>query len=141
MSEDKKSDIGDKIGAIITIAIFLAIVGAILNIIFGGFLKATPGMNIDTATTQNKLTDALYTKFNDFGRLELCLDYSIHAYISRTNYMRIPYPDRDEAISNVGKIWCGRIPHYFLPKFFIDDIQTGKELGTCGCVTGWVSKE
>jgi hypothetical protein len=143
MSKDKKTDVGDKISLIIGIAIFLAIAGAFLNVIFGGFFKATPGMNIDTATVQDKLSDVLYANFDEFGRLEVRLDYSMHAYIPRTNYMKVPYPDRDESIRNVGKIWCGsrRVPHYFLPKFFINDIQTGKELGKYGCVTGWVSKE
>lgn len=144
MSEDKEMSIEDKFSMLIILLILIAIAGAILNVMFGDCLKATASMNIDTATTQNKLIDALYENFNESGgRLELNLDYSVHAYISKSNYMQIPYPDRDEHIRNLGRIWCNgnKIPHYFLPKVFINDIHTGEKLGSCGCVTGWVSKE
>jgi hypothetical protein len=32
--------------------------------------------------------------------------HSVRAYISKKNYMIVPYLDRDTAIAAVGKAWC-----------------------------------
>jgi hypothetical protein len=93
----------------------------------------------DTAKAQEKIGDALYRVFGEYGRLEVREDSSVRAYISRESYMAVPYPDRAEAVRTVGESWCTNegIEQWFLPKVVLRDIQTGEKLGSYGCLTGW----
>ncbi len=86
---------------------------------------------------------ALFWTFNDFGRLEVHRDYSVSAYISKKNYMLVPYPDRDKAITSVGRRWCENkgVFRWYMPKVILRDIQNGEELGSYSCLFKMVSKK
>lgn len=134
-----KGNVFRYIGYIILLIIFVQ-VGIVL---FGDWFKADKTVIKNSSVAQKKLSEALYQVFNDYGKLEVRQDYSVRAYISGKTYMSIPYPDREAAITKVGKTWCEEngINIWYLPKVQICDVQTGEVLGTYRCLLGLVSKK
>lgn len=58
-------------------------------------------------------------------------------YLRKTDFETVPYPDRAEFVTAVGKAWCnntGEDSHWLLPSVYISDIRTGNELATYDCV-------
>lgn len=142
MGEEKTSNSGEKaLKGVVGICILLIIVQVGI-VLFGSWFEADKIVLKNTAKAQENIGNALLLTFNDFGRLEVRLDYSVRAYISKKNYMLLPYPDRDEAIARVGKAWCENkgVNRWYMPKVVLRDIQTGEELGCYRCLFGFVSK-
>jgi hypothetical protein len=141
------SEVGKKLGkfcgGIIGFVVAIVIVVNAGTALFGGWFEANKSVMKDTAKAQEKIGSALYQTFGETGRLDVRGDCSVRAYISRQNYMLIPYPDRDQAIRTVGAAWCEdeEITGWYLPKVYLRDIETGEKLGSYGCLTGWVSKK
>lgn len=111
--------------------------------LFGDWLKADRIVLKGTAKGREDIHNALLQNFNDFGRLEVREDYSVYAYISKKNFMLIPFPDRDEAITRVGKAWCENegVIIWYMPKVVLRDIETGEKLGCYRCLFKFVSKK
>ncbi len=129
-------------------ATIVCVVGTLVLVVIaaamlGDWLKADKTVENNTVTAQRALRDGLLTVFGDPGRLEVRANLSVRAHISETNYVRVPYADREEAIRTVGRAWCQdkEIRSGFLPKVLLYDLETGDRLGSYGCDTGWVSKE
>jgi hypothetical protein len=124
-------------------ALFALIIAVLAGMaLFGGWFEASKSVMEGTAEAREELASALYMVFGEFGKCEVRQDYSVRAYISKHSYMQIPYPDRDKAITSVCKVWCkgNGVEWWHLPKVVLRDIQTGENLASYGCLTGWVSK-
>ena len=143
MSANKTSNSGKTAVTIIGIIMLLAIAVQVGIALFGDWFEADKTVMKNTVTAQQTLKNALFITFGDLGRLEVRQDCSVRAYISKRNYLQIPYPDRNEAIRTVGKAWCEdkKIVSWRLPKVLLRDIETGEKLGSYGCLTGRVSKK
>ena len=116
MSEEKTSNLG-LLRNIIGICII--VIGVQVGIVlFGSWFEADKSVLKDTAKAQEDIGSALFLAFNDFGRLEVRYDYSVRVYISKKSYMLVPYPDRDKAISTVGRAWCDNesVNFLYMPK-------------------------
>ncbi len=111
--------------------------------LFGEWFEASEGVVNDTVKAQQELNTALYQVFNESGRLEIRENCTVRAYISKENYMQVPYPDRNGAIRAVGKAWCTNTESERChgPMVELRDIQTNDELGSYACLTGWVYKK
>lgn len=72
--------------------------------LIGDWFKADKTVLKESAIAQQRLTQALYQAFNDYGQLEIYQDYSVRVYIPRNNYMRIAYPDRGAAITTAERL-------------------------------------
>jgi hypothetical protein len=123
--------------------LLLIIIVQIGIVLFGDLFDADKTVLEDTSEAQERLGQSLYQVFNDNAKLEVRQDYSVHAYISIKNYMSIPYPDRDAAITKVGKAWCDEkgMNIWYLSKVQIRDIESGDALGTYRCFFNFVSKK
>lgn len=124
--------------------LILTIVAVQLGVVlFGALFDADTIAIKDTSAAKEKLGKTLYAVFKDYGRFDVRLDHSVRAYISRTKYMSIAYPDREAAITKVGKAWCEDkgVNIFYLPKVQIRDIETGDVLGTYRCFFNFVSKQ
>jgi hypothetical protein len=118
--------------------ITLVIVGEIGIALFGHLFKADEAVWKETGDAQANISRALFHTFEDFGKLDVRLDYSVYAYIPKKDYLRVPYPNRDDAIAIVGKAWCQnrRVidSKHRMPKVVLRDIQTGEELNRYRCL-------
>lgn len=143
MGEEKTSKSCEAVLTFVGFCILLIIVSVGPIALFGSWFEANEIVLKDTAKAQEDIRNALLLTFNDFGRLEVRRDYSMRAYISKKNYMFVPYPDRDEAITSVGKIWCENkgVFRWYLPGVILRDIQTGEELSNYSCLFGFVNKK
>lgn len=143
MGEKKRSHSWKKGLKVVVGFCILLIIVQVGIALFGSWFKADKIVLKNTAKAQEDLGNALLLTFNDLGKLEVRLDYSVRAYISKKNYMLLPFPDRDEAITRVGKAWCENkgVIHWYMPKVVLRDIQTGEELGCYRCLFGFVSKK
>lgn len=143
MSEKKTSKSQEKALNIVGVIFILIIAVQIGIALFGSWFEADKAMLRKTAKAQEDLHNALLLGFNDFGRFEIRYDYTVRAYISKENYMLVPYPDRDETIATVGKAWCKNkaVIRWYMPKVVLRDIQTGEDLGSYGCLLGFTSKK
>ena len=68
-------------------------------------------------------------------RLEILHGGNLEVYLTRAEFERIPFPDRTEAVTSVGKAWCSNIAHTYLPSVRFRDIRTGEEFASYGCVS------
>lgn len=143
MSENKASKSAEKTGGVIGGIIVLIIIVQVGIALFGDWFQADKTVMNHTSEARDKLSNALFLTFFDYGRLEIRQDYTVHAYISKKNYTQVAYPDRDEAISAIGKVWCEDkgINSWYIPKVVIRDIQTGEDLGTYRCLSKFTSKK
>lgn len=143
LGEEKTSNSGKKTLKVVVGICILLIIVQIGIALFGSWFEADKIVLKRTAKAQEDIENALFLNFNDFGRLEVRADYSVHAYISKKNYMFLPFPDRDEAITRVGKAWCENkgVIRWYMPKVVLRDIQTGEQLGCYRCLFGFVSKK
>jgi len=150
MSDERKSEFwkywtkfyADLVKAFTRLAGVLASILALLIIfqigvaLFGDRFEASNADLKKTEKARADISNALFLIYNDFGRLEVRSDHSVHAYIQKKDYMSVPYPDRSNVISFVGKEWCKNkgVNHWYLPKVVLRDIQTGEILDSCYCL-------
>ncbi len=115
---------------------FLFILYLAGNAAFGGFFKASNGIEKETTKAQTNLHNALFYQLSDYGKFEVKFDYSVYAYIDRINYENIPYPDRATAMSEIASRWCKdeKINRAFLPKVVLKDIRTGETIASKRCI-------
>lgn len=142
MDEEQKSGWRKALDVVVYLGILLVIVhGGIA--MFGDWFQANKTILKDTRKAQENIRNALLLDFNDTGRLDVRYDYSVLAYISKKNYMVIPYPDRDKAITRIGKAWCENegVNRWYMPKVVFRDIQTGEEFGSYRCLFGYASQK
>ena len=134
----------DKFGKLVGVIITLAIIWEVGMILFGINFEADKTMLKDTDSAERRTSMQLLASFDDPGRFQVRYDYSVYAYIPKEKYMRIPYPDRDRAITKVGKMWCegkGAVHWWYLPKVVLRDIHTGEDLASYRCFGEHVSKK
>jgi len=68
-------------------------------------------------------------------RLEPRFGENLRLYISRSHFEGVPYPDRAEIVSRIGKAWCGNIKQkYFLPSLSFRDIRNADKLSSYNCI-------
>ncbi|MGD0236208.1 MAG: hypothetical protein ABSC55_16940 [Syntrophorhabdales bacterium] len=142
-NQEKKSILDTAFQWLMGLALAIGLIIGLGIALFGHWFEASEGVMNDTAKAQDKISSALYLVFNEFGRLDVREDHSVRVYISKRAYMQVPYPDRGGAVRTIGKAWCEdkEIGRWRLPKVVLRDIQTGEELGSYGCLTGWVSSK
>jgi hypothetical protein len=58
---------------------------------------------------------------------------NMNIYVAKKDFESIPYPDRKEAISRIGKSWGDFTHWYFFPSVQIRDIRTGDVLADYSC--------
>ena len=79
--------------------------------------------------------------FNDYGRLDIREDCSVHIYNPNKSYMDVPHQDRDAAVVSVRKAWCddgfAKANNLFIPKIVLRGINTGENLGTYRYFFNW----
>ena len=123
--------------------ILLIVIIQVGIVLFGSRFDADKTVLKETSVAQESLKQTLYQVFNDNGKLEIRMDYSVYAYISPKNYIGFPYPDRSDAITKVGKAWCEEkgMNVWYLPKVQIRNIEDGEVLGTYRCFFNFVSKK
>ncbi len=114
--------------------------------LFGNWFEADKSELNHIAKAQEKISSALYVTYDYFGRLDVRKDGSVYAYIQKKNYMTVSYPDRDAAITYVGKAWCEdkvieKITFISMPKVVLRDIQTGEDLGGYRCLLHYTNKK
>jgi len=86
--------------------------------------------------------EALSTRVpNADPRLELMGGNNLDIYVSRSSFEDVPYPDRQNAIREVGKAWCEKVTGFFFPAVRIRDVRSGKVMASFGCVLGRGSVE
>jgi hypothetical protein len=150
MSGEKKSKVRenlDNVFAALALTLgFLVVLMLIFQVgiaLFGDWFEADEIILKNTDKAQVDIRNALFLVYNDFGRLEVCRDYSVRAYIPKKNYMSVPYPDRNAAISLVGKAWCEnkKIHLWHMPIVVLRDIQTAERLDSYHCLSVFVSKK
>jgi hypothetical protein len=144
-NQDKQSvtEIEAGLRWLVGLVVVIGLVIVVGIVVFGDSFEASESLMNATSKAQDKIGGALYQTFGEIGRLDVREDCSVRVYISKRGYMQVPYPDRDEAVRTVGKAWCTNEPveRWRLPKVVLRDIETGEELGSYGCLTGWVSKK
>ena len=74
-------------------------------------------------------------------RLELMKGNNLDIYVSRSSFEDVAFPDRPSVIENVGKAWCGRVTHVFMPTVQLRDVKSGKVMASYSCVLGRASVE
>ena len=74
-------------------------------------------------------------------RLEFLEGSNLDIYITRKEFEEIPFPDRPATVEKVGKAWCEKVDHTYLPVVQIRDIKTGEVFGKFSCTTDHVSIE
>jgi hypothetical protein len=80
---------------------------------------------------------SVYTHWHDLRLKEDKGDINI--YLGKSDFQSIPFPDREDFIRSVGKVWCDSMPGGAFPSLEIYDIRTGAKLGGYGCTLGNVS--
>ena len=149
MSEEITSKSREFVGLVLNL---LKVIGAICTIViisqvwivmFGNSSEADKAMLKDTEKAQVNIKNALLLVYDDYGRLEVRSDYSVHAYIPKKNYMSVPYPDRNVAIDLVGKAWCENkgVNLWYMPKVILRDIQTGETFDSYRCLSEFIRKK
>ncbi|HLG44078.1 MAG TPA: hypothetical protein VI337_03595 [Nitrospirales bacterium] len=68
-----------------------------------------------------------------YPRLELLKGQNLDIYLSKDEFHSVPYPDRSEVVATVGRTWCKKVEHTFLPAIRFRDITTGSVLASYGC--------
>jgi len=66
-------------------------------------------------------------------RIERMHGDNIDIFISRKDFESIPYPDRKETITRIGKSWRDFSSWYFFPSVRIRDVRTGEILADYSC--------
>jgi hypothetical protein len=70
-------------------------------------------------------------------RLQRMKGDNLDIYISVATWQTVPFPDRKEITRKVGKAWCDRVRHTFLPEVRIRDVGDGKTLAAYSCIFDW----
>jgi len=60
---------------------------------------------------------------------------SLDIYLGRERFEDIPYPNRQGFVDSVGKNWCDKVDHAYLPTVRIRDLRTGDTLGRYHCAS------
>ena len=139
MNEEKSLEEKKKPLNPITGIIILLIGVHLVIILFGSFFKGDLVLLKTTADAQQDLQEAVYLAFDDFAKLDIRADYTVRAYISKTSYMSVGFPDRTKAIKKIGRAWCrGRgVVRLYLPKMVLRDNKTGEDFGSYWCFLGF----
>jgi hypothetical protein len=58
---------------------------------------------------------------------------SLMAYVQKSEYESIPFPNRRKLIEELGKMWCDRGSSGIFATLGIYDVRTGEKLGTYSC--------
>ena len=67
-------------------------------------------------------------------RIEPYVGNNLKIFITKENFESVPYPDRKDFVSKVGKTWCNSVDSFWLlPSVYIRDIKSGKELASYSC--------
>ncbi len=110
--------------------------------VFGDHFKADRRVLRETANLQQAFQRVILVVLKESARLDVRSDYSVHAYISRSSFLNVPFPDLDAAMTDLGRVWCNRggLYYLYLSKVVLRDIQTGEKLATYRCLYRLVSK-
>lgn len=121
----------------IAIIALLAVMQLVLALV-GKWFPASPNTLRETKHAQAALMQKLIFDFGE-GRIDVRRDCSAYAYISKSAFLNVPFPDRDAVVSNVGSVWCEheeiRKPGNlcFLSKVELRDVRTGEDLASYRC--------
>jgi hypothetical protein len=121
----------------IAIIALLAAIQLVLALI-GKWLPASPNTMRETEHAQAALMQRLILNFGE-ARIDVRRDCSAYAYISKSAFLNVPFPDRDAVISKVARVWCEheeiRKPGNLclLSKVELRDIRTGEDLASYRC--------
>jgi len=97
-----------------------------------------------TATTCVRSVFCTWLPLSASVRIEPRGGSNLLAYLAKTDFETVPYPDRDDFVADVGQAWCentGPDSHWFIPSVEIRDITAGDVLGHYNCVfSAWWSE-
>jgi len=63
---------------------------------------------------------------------------NLRYYMKRSEFEKIPYPDRPALIKEMAIPWCNEASLVFLPRVYFYDIKTGEQLDSYSCAWGRV---
>jgi hypothetical protein len=75
----------------------------------------------------------------DAPRFQLMQGNNLDIHISKDAWEDVPFPDREQAMRNIGKAWCDAVEHTFLPRVCIRDIRAGRTFASYSCYLDRVS--
>lgn len=133
------SDLGTFIGCLFPIFGIAAVVWGAYSCFYAPARKASPtemGEHQHIAHDVERLQEEMQRQFGAIDpRIEVRKAGNVHVYITSEEFQSVPYPDRAEAVSVVGRVWCRNVEHIFMPTVRLRDISTGRVLGSFNCVT------
>jgi hypothetical protein len=107
---------------------------------FGDNFKADKQDDLLTQKAQVALLSACSLAFpNAESRIEPRFGGNVRVYIGKHDFENVPYPDRENVVTQLGKAWCDNVDHTLLASVSINDIRTGDRLASYSCVIGHTS--
>ena len=133
----RKNKIGGLLIGIATVSIALVMVTWLFVVIIAPNFPATRSSltNSERAASLTALALRNFLPGHDV-RIERLFAYNLKLYIDRKSFEDIPYPDRNDIIEKMGRLWCDNIGQPWLGRFGVFDIRSGKRLTTHVCALG-----
>jgi hypothetical protein len=137
VTKDIKGGSETLLGCLVLIALPFG-VWFVVGSVVGLFVVKTNPAEADIRET-SRAREVIAQKFAlDFLESEVRLDLlggrNLEAWIPRKTFEMMPYPDRKEFVSNIGKTWCQTANPLIFPTLTIRDRTKGTKLATYSCV-------
>lgn len=107
-------------------------------VIFGGNFAANQARFTETTKADSALKFAVELIYDEYPITQIRYDYSVRVYIKKKDFLKIPFPNRDDTQKFVSNAWCNadaiKSNWYFLPTVQIRDIVNDDVLATSFCM-------
>ena len=132
-----KQRIDDSLIGLVTVAIALVIITWLFVLIVAPMFPA-PRSTLAQSEMAADLTALTLRNFlpGHDVRIERQFAYNLKLYVDRKSFEDIPYPDRNNIVEKIGRLWCNNIEYPWLPRVSVFDIRSGERLATHLCAFG-----